>query len=530
MASTAGGLDAGWVAVDEGRFEEGRAIFEAAIAALPAAEAYEGLACALRGLGEIDATLAAREMAHRLYAADGRDAAAAKLAALIGADLWVLRGDGTVARAWLERAERLLEGHEDSREAGWVGIRAREVLGYESERDRAAGDRAIELGRRHGDRDLELMGRAVRGLCAVNLGDVAAGMRDLDEVSVAAVAGELRAATERGRAWCFLIFACERVRDVERAAQWCETVRRLAEQTMHPQLFGYCRTHYAVLLTARGAYADAEDELRAAALLFAAGAPGVAFDAELVLAELRRRQGRLDEAAELASVHGWHPAAQLIMAEVAWDRGHLADAREGLERHTRRTEAGSMDDASALYLAVRIAAAEGDAAVANEAAAALRALADRAGTLPLNATARAAEGLASATPRASLEDAAALWVRAGMPYEAARADTVLAALTGDAAAAERAARRLAELGCAADVSTLDTPLARTAAARSDGELSRRELEVLRLVADGFSDREIADRLVLSPHTVHRHVANIRTKLRQPSRAAAAAKAAREGIL
>jgi hypothetical protein len=157
------------------------------------------------------------------------------------------------------------------------------VLGYERERDRAAGDRAIELGRRHGDLDLELMGRAVRGLCAVNLGDVAEGMRDLDEVALAGLAGELRTATERGRVWCLLIFACERVRDIERAAQWCDTVRRVAERTQHPQLFAFCRTHYAGVLTARGDYVGAEEELGRAALPFAAGAPGVAFEADLML-------------------------------------------------------------------------------------------------------------------------------------------------------------------------------------------------------------------------------------------------------
>jgi len=528
MASTAGALDAGWAAVDDGRFSEARTFFEEAINALPGAEAYDGLACALRGLGEVDATLAAREMAHRLYVAEGREPTAAKIAALMAADLWVLRGDHSVARAWLDRAERLLEGHEDSCEAGWVGIRAREVLGFESERDRAAGDRAIELGRRHGDRDLELMGRAVRGLCSVNLGDVAVGMRDLDEVALAGVAGELRAATERGRAWCLLIFACERVRDIERAAEWCDAVRRVAERTQHPQLFAFCRTHYAGVLTARGDYPGAEEELGRAALLFAAGAPGVAFEAELMLAELRRRQGLLDEAVELSSRHSWHPTAQLIMAEVAWDRGDVESARAGLDRHSRRTDVGAAADTAAVYLAVRIAVADGDTGAASDTAAAMRAFADRAGTLPLRAAASAAAGVASSSPRASLEDAADLWVRAGMPYEAARAETALAALTGDEAALERAARRLAELGCTVDVSTLDAPLAR--APRADGELSRRELEVLRLVADGLSDREIADRLILSAHTVHRHVANIRAKLRQPSRTAAAAKAVRDGII
>ena len=67
-------------------------------------------------------------------------------------------------------------------------------------------------------------------------------------------------------------------------------------------------------------------------------------------------------------------------------------------------------------------------------------------------------------------------------------------------------------------------------AAADTELSARELEVLRLVAEGLSDAEIAERLVLSRHTVHRHVANIRTKLRLPSRAAAVAHAARIGLL
>jgi DNA-binding CsgD family transcriptional regulator len=530
MASTAGGLDAGWVTVEDGRFEEGRVFFQEAVVALPEAESYDGLGCALRGLGEGDAALEAREMAHRLYAADGRNAAAANVAALIAADLWVLRGDRAVAQAWLDRAARLLEGHEDTCEAGWVGLRAREVLGYATERDRAAGERAIELGRHHGNRDLELMGRAVRGLCAVNLGDVADGMRDLDEVALAGVTGELRSATDRGRAWCYLIFACERVRDVERASQWCDTVRRLAERTQHPQLFAFCRTHYAGVLTARGEYDGAEEELRRAALLFAAGAPGVAFEAELMLAELRRRQGRVEEAMELCGVHSWHPTAQLVLAELAWDAGDVPAARAALDRHSRRTDPAATGDAAALYLAVRIAVAGRATEPALAAAGALRAFADRAGTLPLRAAAGAAEGLVSASPRAPLEDAADLWLQSGMPYEAARADTALAALTGDEAASERAARRLVELGCTVDVNTLDVPLRAARARQMDGDLSHREREVLQLVAEGLSDREIADRLILSQHTVHRHVANIRAKLRQPSRAAAAAKAARDGII
>jgi DNA-binding CsgD family transcriptional regulator len=121
------------------------------------------------------------------------------------------------------------------------------------------------------------------------------------------------------------------------------------------------------------------------------------------------------------------------------------------------------------------------------------------------------------------EDAIDLFEACSAPYEAARARLVLSAAlaaldrSAHAAAAAKAAREaLALLG-----------------ARHDGAgdaLSPRELDVLRLVADGLSDAEIAQRLFLSPHTVHRHVANARTKLRLPSRAAAVAYATRAGLL
>jgi DNA-binding NarL/FixJ family response regulator len=82
----------------------------------------------------------------------------------------------------------------------------------------------------------------------------------------------------------------------------------------------------------------------------------------------------------------------------------------------------------------------------------------------------------------------------------------------------------------AGVERPEVKIAPPADAAADTDLSARELEVLRLVAEGLSDAEIAERLVLSPHTVHRHVANIRTKLGLASRAAAAAHAARLGLL
>jgi pimeloyl-ACP methyl ester carboxylesterase/DNA-binding CsgD family transcriptional regulator len=83
------------------------------------------------------------------------------------------------------------------------------------------------------------------------------------------------------------------------------------------------------------------------------------------------------------------------------------------------------------------------------------------------------------------------------------------------------------------IEAADVPEVRRENGRPDPgveDLTERETEVLALVASGLSEREIAERLVLSPHTVHRHVANVRTKLGLPTRAAAAAAAARRGLI
>jgi DNA-binding CsgD family transcriptional regulator len=501
------------------------------------AEAHDGLAQALRWLGDFDASLSERERAHRLYLEQGDDDRAAVTAGWLGVDAIMLRGDRAVARGWFARGRRLVEGREDTPAAAWLGVAESTVLGLADPRlSIQAGEQAMKAGALGADRDLEVLGRAIRGLGSVALGDVEAGMADLDEAGAAALAGEVRSSEQVGRIWCYLIFACEQVRDVDRAAQWCDTVRRHAERIQNRQLFGFCRTHYAVVLTAKGAYDDAEEELEAATADFQAGAPAAAFEAAIMLAELRRRQGRLDETAALCEPYAHHASARLCMAEIAWDRGDVAAARELMERHRRQLRPDAfLADAAALHLFARIGAAERDPACAEEAARALAELADRARTDPLRAAASSAAGLAAVARgengQPELEDAIDLWSVAGMPYEAARGMVTLARVVGpgaDQALWTRAEAMLAELGCAIDVRSLDAPLG--APAGHDGELSAREVEVLRLVADGLSDAEIAKRLVLSPHTVHRHVANIRTKLGQPSRAAAAARAARDGLI
>jgi DNA-binding NarL/FixJ family response regulator len=403
-------------------------------------------------------------------------------------------------------------------------------------------DEAAELGSDHDEADLEFGARSVRGLARVALGDVPGGMLDLDEASAAAVAGEVRNPMVAAFVWCNVIYACERVHDVERAAQWCATVRELAERVQSRQTFGFCRSHYARVLITRGEWREAEAELELAHTDFSAGAPAGVYESALALAELRRRQARFDEAISLCRSCEWHEGAQLCLAEIAWDRGDTARGRELFARRQRRlSEQARISDAVGLELAVCLAVAEHDSARATESSQAREELSAAADTPALLGRARFAAGvLATLTDpeaaRIALEDAVDVFAGASMPFEAARARVALARLfeaTDRSAAAaglwESTTKSFAELGVRRDPRELDCPLASILRAPR-GELTAREREVLRLIVDGLSDEAIAERLVLSPHTVHRHVANIRSKLRQPSRAAAAAQAIRDGLI
>jgi len=544
MAGSAS-LESGFAALDAGCYQQALAAFEKALAIEASAAGYDGLAQALRWLGDGAASLAAREEAYRLYREGGDAARAGLTAAWLAWDTLLLRGDWAVAQGWFARAERLLEDAPKSVERGWL-LYLRALIALNTFADAHAAEQqardAAELASEHDEADLEFGARSVRGLARVALGDVPGGMRDLDEASAAAVAGEVRNPMMAGLVWCNVIYACERVHDVERAAQWCAIVREHAERIQSRQLFGFCRSHYARVLITRGEWPEAEAELELAQNDFAAAAPAGAYEAALALAELRRRQARFDEAISLCRSCEWHEGAQLCLAEIAWDRADTARAREVFERRQRRLSAEAQaSDAVGLELAVCLAVAERDSVCATESSQALGKLAAAADTPALLGRARFAAGVVATVrdreaARVALEDAVDAFASASMPFESARARVALARLLAaadrsEAAAAlwESATKVFAELGLRRDPRELDGPLASIVNAPR-GELTPREREVLRLIVDGLSDEAIAERLVLSPHTVHRHVANIRSKLRQPSRAAAAAQAIRDGLI
>jgi ATP/maltotriose-dependent transcriptional regulator MalT len=451
------------------------------------------------------------------------------------------RGDPAVMGGWLARAQHLLEGLEPGAEGASIAAFSAHLallVDHDSQRARTLCSEAVALGRESGATDLEMLALGLDGLALVTQGEVKEGMRRLDEATAAATSGELTDPMAIENVCCYLIYACKRVRDFDRAGQWCERVKAIAERWSDRQMFATCRVHYADVLVWRGAWAEAESELERAAREFGAAGPHKAADAAVRLAELRRRQGRLGEAEELLRGADRHPLAPLVRSALALDRGDAEQARDLAERYLRRIPADERTErVPGLELVVRARLALADREAAAGVVFELRSIADAVATDALRAPAALAEGLLAfadgdrEAARRNLEDAVDLYERSGARLDAARARVELArtlrALERFAAAqdeAQAAARTLRELGA-------EPERAGDGGSSPDG-LTLREREVLRLLAQGRSNQEIAAELVLSVRTVERHISNVYGKIGasgKAARAAAASYAANVGL-
>ncbi len=535
--------EAGWAALSQRRWADARGCFEAAVACDASGAALEGLGWATWWLDDAEATFAARERAHRRFREDGDDAGAARVAIWLAGDHLDFRGELSPARGWLGQARRLLDACEPCAEHGWLAFYdAYLALGsgeHDAARERAAAAR--DAGKRFGVADLEMLGLALEGSALVAQARIADGMRRLDEAAGSALAGDAQFPISAGWTCCFLIAACERAGDLERAGEWCDRVAAFARRHESAYLLGICRTHHAAIGLLRGDWEAGEAELLAAVADFERSRPPYAADAVAWLAELRRRQGRPRDALALAERAPGHARATLCRAAIALEDGDARAAAELCERVLRGCgPEARMDRAAAVELLVRARARRGDVDGARAALAELRDTARIVATTSLRAAAALAEGVVEAAAgahddaRVLLEDAVDLFVAGGAPYESAQARlaladtlTALGRPSAGAREADRAREALAGLGAGPDGAQ---ELADAGGQPASGGLTARETEVLRLVAEGLTNAQIAQRLVVSRHTVHRHMTNVLRKLGLPSRAAAAAHAVREGLL
>jgi LuxR family maltose regulon positive regulatory protein len=553
MMTTPHYLAAAHDALKRGAWTDARAAFESSLRDGETAEALEGLGLASWWLDDANMVFESRERAYKLYQERGERAAAARVAVWLAWDCWAFRGENAVANGWLQRARRLLEGLPPCSERAWLEVREGSLCLLEEgdpERAHAMAAEGIRVAKDAGNLDLEMLGRAVQGLALVASGAVAEGMRGLDEVNAAIVAGELTDLVAIGLSCCYLIAACERVRDYDRATQWCTRLKAFCMKWGLRPLFAVCRTQYASICMWRGTWTEAEHELQAASDELAASRPAMTGDALVRLAELRRRQGRLVEATQLFEQAGPHGLAWLGRAELAFDRGDLRAAGEHAARYLRHVPTHNRTDRVAgLDVLVRAMTGLEDWDGAKTALAELTNIAAIVNTVPLKAAVSFASGHVALArghadeARRHFEDAVDRYLTSGAPFEAGRARTELARALdalgrGDDAAAElnRAIEVFTELkaeleiGRARSVMASLTHNAPSAPGADRSGLTKREVEVLRLVAEGLNNQSIAERLFVSDHTVHRHLANILGKLNVSTRAAAVAQAARRGIL
>jgi LuxR family maltose regulon positive regulatory protein len=541
-------MDAGWAALAEGRWEAARESFERAIAVEETPEAFEGLSWAAWWLDDGEAVFETRERAYSLYRRKGRAADAARMATWLAVDQLDFRGAWAVANGWLRRAHRLLDPIEAGPDHGWLAFHEGYLAHAQGDtaRARAGATLACDLGRRFGVPDLEMLGLALDGATLVASARVDEGMRCLDEATATALEGDAAIPISSAWTFCFLVSACTAVLDYERASEWCDRIEDFADRYGSRYMLAFCRAEYGAVHLARGRWSEAEAMLVASIEDFSRSRPAWVGTPLVGLAELRRRQGRSDEAIELLDEAGASPQAQLCRARLALDRGDARTAAEIAERVLRQLPAERLvDRGPALEVAIRGRMARGQLEEARRALAELRDTERILGTVPLRAGADLIEGMLAAAEsdqeraRLLLEDAVDRFERSGAPFEAAQARIELATTLvamGRLDEAEDEARvaleRLLELGAGVGVARsrrlLETPARGADAARAG--LSGRERQVLGLLTEGLTNRQIAERLVVSEHTVHRHVTNILRKLDVPSRTAAAAHAIRAALL
>jgi DNA-binding CsgD family transcriptional regulator len=483
-------------------------------------------------LGRDDDAIAVLERAHHRYLERGETRRAVHAAAWIGINL-ASRGLVGPATGWLGRAQRLLEQEPgESAEQGYLLLPLvfRHEAAGDFEAAAAVAGEAAAIGQRFGDRDLFAIGLHAQGGMLVGAGRVQEGLALLDEAMVTATTGDLSPFVV-GIVYCGVILACQAVFEVGRAREWTLALTEWADEQPDLVAFtGRCRIHRAEILQLGGSWADALDEARSACERLVetrnTAAAGVAYYRYGELLRLRGEFAAAEAAYRDASRFGWEP--QPGFAQLRLAQGKREAALAAIRRASAETSE-PLKRAALLPAHVEIALAAGEIEEAGTARDELEELAGRYASAMLDAMVAYAQGAVAneegdcEPALVALRTAQRIWLELDAPYEVARTRALLArvctALDDSEAAAlelESAREIFRELGAAPDLARIER------VTRAAHGLSPRELEVLRLVAAGKSNRQIAGELVISEHTVARHVQNIFMKLGLSSRAGAAA--------
>lgn len=527
--------------LDGGRASFGRHAWGDAYAQLSAADKQaplelddlERLAMAAYLVGRDEESTDVWARAHRECVRLGDPVGAARCALRLGTGL-LLMGEMAQGGGWLARAQRIIEeGDLDCVERGWLLVPAAiQCFDDDPTTAHTTFGQAAEIGAHFGDPDLVAMARNGQGWALIRLGQSAAGVTLLDEAMVAVTAGEVSPFVAGG-VYCAAIEACQEIFDLRRAREWTAALTRWCES--QPDLVPYrgqCLAYRVEIMRLHGDWPDAMEEAqRARERLTGHPAVGMVLYQQ---GELHRLRGDFAEAEEAyRQANQWGHSPQPGLAELRLAQGDVAAAAAAIRRVVDETQ-NRVARSRVLAAYVDIGLAVDDVGAARAAADELSHIAADLDAPLLQAAAAKATGavlLAEGDARAAcytLRRTWTAWRELDAPYEAARV-RVLVGLAcralgdEDTAGMELDAARVVfeQLGAAPDLARVDSLVRRAPSGEPHG-LTPRELQVLRLVTAGRTNKAIAAELVLSERTVDRHVSNIFTKLGVSSRAAATA--------
>jgi DNA-binding NarL/FixJ family response regulator len=486
------------------------------------------------------------EHAYRDFQSHGLPRRAAMAAAMLGRVHCDMFDDKVVGRAWLARALRLLEHEGPCVEQGYVAVSLFGAYVESADELEANASAALDIAHRFQDRNLECKALGDSGLALVSMGLVRNGMARLDEAFTMIIGGDCNDPAVINQVACGLITACDRCGDVTRAGAWLRFIENSTPSSGEGpavHLFAHCGTAFGSLLCRVGRWQEAETALRMALAKGETSYRNVKLATRATLADLWIHQGRLEEAARLIDastdrVEVMGPRARLYLAQGKHDLA-AAVARQAL----RQLGGDRLRAASLLLVLVEAELDGGQIGAAEKAALQLQQLAENAEVPAVVAQAALALGkvaLAREEPELATRHVEAGLValgdsnpplRAALHLELARAytsndpaETIVnaeAALSIFQRLGALEARLAADLLRAHGRTVTVAPPPPTAIE----VLSRREREVLPLLARGLSNPAIAKRLFISPKTAEHHVSSILSKLGLRNRAEAAAFAA-----
>jgi len=526
-------LNRGRQSLSVGEWEKAKDFLTEALKENEIPEIYEELGWACWWLNDAAGVFENRTKAFNLYLKKDNILGAVRNACWMGVDYIEFKGEFAVASGWFKRAENLLEGLPPSSELSMFKIlKARWTFQVDKNSELAFKllDESLQISKSLKNVDGEMLAEALKGFILVVEGNITEGMPLLDDATLLAINSDQSDIKFTTITCCYLIDACERIRDYERATQWCDNVKELCKKWRYKAMFANCRMKHAGLLIWKGEWNEAEEELLSAANELNEFRPIQVNACTVRLADLKRRQGNWNFAEQLLSKVDSHPLKQLFSAFLHFDREEYEKALDLAERYLRRFSLNERAERTVvLELLIRLNIKLGKLEQAQKLLNELKEISNSINNLPLQAAVLSSEGYLNFAltnyqlAKQNLEDAVDIYDKIKSSFESARARLILSeALVNLSKYAQAegelntAITKFKDLGAEKDFEkakfALKNLYKENIVDKNKYEFTGRELEVLRLIAEGKNNEEIAEKLFLSVRTVEKHLTNIYSKV------------------